>query len=102
MGAWQWFRVKLRTIGSKLFLARWRYLCYTLVPGVKCKSVPKRGTPPAPAQTYLCFGDEVLGQLDDGEVAAADGPAHLVESHAQQLVRLIRLLLSQRRRRTRH
>ena len=48
--------------------------------------------------SYLRFSDEMLGQLDDGEVAAADGPADLVETHAQQLIRL-RLLLRSRGRR---
>ena len=45
--------------------------------------------------SYLRFSDEMLGQLDDGEVAAADGAADLVEPHAQQLIGR-RLLLRSR------
>ena len=43
--------------------------------------------------SYLRFGDQMLGQLDDGEVPAADGPANLVEADAEQLIRLLLLLL---------
>lgn len=31
-------------------------------------------------RTHLCLGDAVLGQLDDGEVALADGPLDVVEA----------------------
>ncbi len=35
---------------------------------------------------YLSLGDSVRGQLDHGEVALADGAAHLVEADAQRVV----------------
>ena len=37
--------------------------------------------------TDLRLGDAVRGHLDDGEVALADGAAHLVEADPQRLVR---------------
>ena len=57
--------------------------------GITLIQVPHTHGDDVDPNSYLGFGDEVLGQLDDGEVAAADGAADLVEPHAEDL-RLLR------------